>query len=274
MAKNKLIILHLIIFVIIVTAFGLLLTSKEKTLKTGESIDPRFVGLERNLTLMNEDIEFYIDGFQYYLNLLNDEDYEYIEKLGESIFEQEAGPDIFYLFIFNELLKDEKAKNIIMDLKEGVEAVKSRELTKEEEKELFEKNISCSNLVAEISKKLTTSTDETFLGEVTIEESLDFVFYSPTRKSCLYVVERKKTYWDNNDWKKNYNTIEKIVYDASTQTLLQSYEIYSYYGDDGDLEQKNRREKDKKNKRAFAKFILENSNHNTELLKASGLAGF
>jgi len=255
------------IFVLIsVFAMGYVLGLKLKT-KEKINIEPKFVGLEKNLTLLNKDIEVY-KNFDYYLSLLDDEEYEYIEEKITKFSESDEMTNSYGLFILSELFKDEKTKSILTSLKDKVNAVKNRQLTKEEENELFEKNTSCSNLVTEISKGLKASDSKTVLGvTTTTEEKLSFVFYSPTKKACLYVVEKNVRYSDINNWEKGYTTTTKLVYNASTQTLLGSYETFSLYYGDSDSDRKSRSEETTENQRNFQKFILENSNYNIDLLK-------
>jgi len=253
------------IFVLIsVFAIGYVLGLKSKA-KEKINIEPKFVGLEKNLTEISKDTDFY-KNLDKYESLLNDNDYEYLKEKTEKIMSNEEDfNNLFIPITMNELFKDEKTKNIIIALRDNVYSVKNKILTKEEENELFEKNTACSNLVSEISKHLINKEETSALSKTTQKEKLDFVFYSSKMKACIYSTGHLNRYDNYTDYKRGYTIYNKIIYNGSTQSKINEFRVYSFYNDLSDSESRSKEEQN--NQRNYYKFILENSNYNIDLLQ-------
>ena len=112
-----------------------------------------FSSLEKNLTELSKDTDFYRHT-NVYMSLLSDEDFKHIKETTERYEESKEFEYLGMLVILNELFKDEKIKNIITDLKNMVFEKTKKELTKEEQGDLFEKNNACANLITGIKEQL------------------------------------------------------------------------------------------------------------------------
>lgn len=264
MKKELKIILPLILIgfliVIFIKGVDLPFMENKKTNNEKSDIAQEIKGLEENMIEFYEDIYFY-KGMNAYLSLLKEEQFQYIEDLMTQKEKGEKIEDLFVLLVVHEILQDEKAKEIMMTLKSEVQSFQNKELSKEDEQDLFEKNNSCALLVKDIKEQLSNKyrkdTSGGFVSYSTEKEELDFIFYSPTKKACLY----STTYtYDYDDYPDNYTKTEKKVYNAFTQQKEESFKYYAYkyeHWDDEDIQ---------KDKRAYIKFILENSNYNADLI--------
>lgn len=228
----------------------------------------KFKDLEKNLGELDKDVEFY-KHFDLYLSLSDDKKYNQVkEKIDNFWNESKELENLFMLIVVNELFKDEETKNIVNELKKDVYEYKK--LTKEEENEIFEKNNSCAILITSITEQLSNKYKNTD-SKITEKEELDFIFYSPKMKTCLYSTEYSYNYIPSfldykNDYK-DYWYSSKIVYNASTNAKINEYKTY-YSLDYPLIIDKEESEKEtERNKKNYTKFILENSNYNIELLK-------
>lgn len=237
----------------------------DSLLKTTEN---KFVGLEKNLTEFSEDTDFY-RYLDLYTTLSNEEDYQYVKEAVERFEELEEIPDFIILILVNELFKDEKVKTILNNLKDEVYAEIKKELTKEEEDELFEKNTACANLITGITEQLASKYPEENKWSrytTTKDEEFEFIFYSPTMKNCLYSTKYSYDYSDHDSYKDSYNTNSKRIYNVSSKTQLEEFTTYYSYNYPY-LDDEERADETDKNKKGYAKFILENSNYNIDLIK-------
>jgi hypothetical protein len=86
---------------------GYVLRLKLKT-KKEVNIEPKFIGLEKNLTEISKDTDFY-KNLEIYESLLNDNDYEYLKERTEKLMPNEEDFNNFFIpIMMNELFKDEK----------------------------------------------------------------------------------------------------------------------------------------------------------------------
>ena len=199
------------IIIISVTKNSSFLMKQEK-----ETALDKFSGLEKNLASLEKDWNFY-DYLYYYQGLLNDSDYTYLRDIHEKIYYNDEYFKFTELWAINEMFKDEKAKNIIANLKSQVnEKITSAQKDKDE---IFQKNTACASLVngikEQLSKKYKTSLYSLYLDE---EETMSFIFFSPTMQSCLYTTEYRK--YTHEPFSSEYR---KIVYNASNNTKIKDF---------------------------------------------------
>jgi hypothetical protein len=158
-------------------------------------------------------------------------------------------------------LKDNDLKIIIENLKDKVYKETKKEISKEEENEIFEKNNKCAQLITGITEQLSKKYNNT--TSIKEKEELKFVTYSPTLKNCIYVTKYSYNYYSSVDYNDSYNYSSYIIYNASTNVKIDEYKYYHYnydYLSDEDI---------KNNKKAYKKYILENTNYNVDLLEDS-----
>jgi len=226
-----------------------------------------FANLEKNLTELKKDINFY-KKLDLYMALMSENDYKSIKTKIEDSSVSEEFSDFMILFFMNELFEDENIKNTIITLKDEVYGIKNKELTEEQKRDLFEKDTACANLIfgikEQLAKKYKKNTYSTF--SATSKEELEFIFYSPTINACLYSTEFSYNNDNYDDYSKSYYTKDKIIYNASTNTQLKSVATY-YSSNYPYLSSEERKTTAEKNEIEYIKFILENSNYNIDLIK-------
>lgn len=207
-----------------------------------------FSNLEKNLTELKKDKEFYMSLGQF-ATLLDAQDYSYFSKVTDEASEsglEEKMNEMFVLISVNELFKDEKIKNTVLSLKNKIEDEKNKAPNKDT---FFEKNTACANLTGAINSQLVK------------DEKLEFIFYSPTKNSCLYATQ----YTFNSYGEEYYTYVEKRIYNGSTHSKIDTYNVYYYnypY-----LSEEEEESRTKNARAAYVKFILENSGYNADLLK-------
>ncbi|KPJ54991.1 hypothetical protein AMJ47_02955 [Parcubacteria bacterium DG_72] len=246
----KKIIILLITIVVVLTLTNIITVSflfNDK--ETKDSKEGKFSGLELTLEELEKDLDFY-KNLDIYFKLLDYEDSEYMGKIEERL--DEKIEDDFMLFAVSRIIEDERSKEIINKLKDEVY---SKKLTEEEKEEIFSKNNACAELATGINEQLKNKFESSY--NISKEEELEFIFYSPSLKSCLY----STAYEYSSTVDDYYNKHTKIVYNASTQSKIDEFTVYAYnydYLDDEDIE---------KDRKRYVKFILENSGYNADLLK-------
>lgn len=211
--------------------FGTSTTSSDK-------IGPTFSQLE-------EDKDFYKDVFLYSA-LLPQKDYLHIKDEIDQLDEREV-QNLVMLTAASKLFNaSERNREIFLSLRDQVENKKDANA----ESDTFEKDASCADLTSNVKQDL---------GE---DEEFQFMFYSPTRDSCLYSIEYSSS--SGSLFDDNYESqTEYQVYDAHTQKMINEYEVrHSDMSDESSL-----KEEVEVNRKGYVSFILENSGYNTELLE-------
>ncbi|MBI2609861.1 hypothetical protein HYW53_01650 [Candidatus Giovannonibacteria bacterium] len=215
--------------------------------------DNRFSGLEEKLNELNKDIEFY-RNIGAYASLLDDRQYEHVssefKKLGEGYDKEHSNlQDLFILYSVVELSRDADSEKALAELKDRVK--KLRESSSLNKDEAFSKNNECAKLSPSIKENLSD------------DEEFKFMFYSPSMNSCLYV-----TYYSEKSAfgaKEYYAANSFRIYDSSTSKQLKDFPDYYY-----NYPYLSKDETDRKTaagKRDYAKYILENSGYNADLIK-------
>jgi hypothetical protein len=258
---NKTLVLIIILLttaLVITLLFAMGILTKDRVVSQSQS---KFSGLEKNLTEMNKEIDFYkyVDS---YMTLLEDKEYDYVNEKFQTLTNSDDAQNLIMVILMNELFKDERVKNDLISLKNNISQAK-----KDQRNDAFQKNTACGNLVNDLQNQLKNkSKDETFLSTNTEEtEKLEFIFYSPNLNTCLYATEYTYHYTDLKNYDKSWNKTAKKVYDASTNKELKDFTTYYYnypY-----LNSDEAREASEKDTRNFTKYILENSNYNIDLIK-------
>ena len=228
----------------IITIFLLFGDEEKENNKEG-----KFSGLESTLEKLEGDLDFY-KNLDIYFKLLGHDDSEYMGKIEERL--DEKIEDDFILFAVSRIIEDDRSKEIINNLKDEVY---SKRLTEEEKEEIFSKNNACAELVPSIKEQLKDKYKQSY--DISKQEEFEFIFYSPTIKSCLY----STSYSHTNSTEDYYSEKSKMVYNASTQSKIDEYTVSIF-------EHPYLTEEDAKNGRKnYVKFILENSGYNADLLK-------
>lgn len=223
--------------------------NQPKKAETGLNTNTSSFNKELSLLLSNKD--FYKNIGTYH-NLLNDNDYKNYTELENKLYDDKDAEDFIglvtlaYIFEHNPTIKDS-----FLNLK-GELQKKQTQFTEEQQKNNFEANNKCVQLISDLAEKM---------GE---NEKTEFIFYSEKLNDCIYVTRNKYITGSGFD-KTGYD--EFFVYKSSTQQKMDSYLIgyhYNYtYGGTAD----EKTETERNNKRKFIKFILENSNYSVDLIK-------
>ncbi len=279
MKKTRLIIISIIstLFVVLIIIFGLwqfglIGLNNVQTEQNGENgndnkknVASEYSELANNLELLEPDVDFYKNIYNY-VNLLDEEEYKKFKTSAGKLDSEENNEDLaglITLIYVNELNKNNEVKAIIEDLKSQVYENTKKELSKDEENELFEKNNTCAQLITGITEQLKNKYENEL--STTENEELKFITYSPTLKKCVYVTDYSYRYTNISDYTESYNYSSYIIYNATTNTKINDYTYYYYnypYLSDEDEDVKS-----ENNKKAYAKYILENTNYNVDLLK-------
>jgi len=197
-----------------------------------------------NKTKIENDYEYYkyVSGYKY---LLNTEEEKRFDELIENIDDDELVKKLAISYM--DVLFKESG-----EVKEIIDGVINEVKENKKDIDYFDKNTSCVSLESSIKDSISS------------DDSLEFIFYSPSYDSCLYVV--------SNSYKKNPSDIysysyiyEKDIYKAGSSQPIKTFRVYG--SDDYDDEFENN--KSKKGVKEFVNFVLENSNYNMELLEDS-----
>jgi hypothetical protein len=208
-------------------------------------------GVGSMITELQKDVDMYRDLF-IYLYLLDKDLYSKLGAIGEELQKDKALNDYLTLFYAEAIFKKSpEIQNSITKIIGEVKAKKTADT-------YFEKSTTCSSLTSDIKNDLVQKPKSEYGN--TITEEFGFIFYSPNLDTCIYVTDYKsmdsKTFESDN---------YKKVYNANTQTLVNSYTV-SLYGQWDDSEKER---KANSGAQDFVRYILENSNYNASLLKGS-----
>jgi len=250
---DKKIIAIVVLIITNVITISFLFANGKISLAGEPNIKSDFNGIESALGEMEKDAYFY-QNFNIFSNLFNDEDEKYfkqsIKKLEDEKFLEEKVSLLVLAGIFQ---KDPKIKEISENAKDLYNKYK---LSDKDKEELFSKNNDCAKLVGDIKDGLKDKYKNSYGS--TEKEELGFIFYSPTLKACVYSTNYEYSYASGD---KYYTKNSKIIYNASIQTKINEFDTYAYQYPgmkDEDIE---------RGKKLYAKFILENSGYNADLLK-------
>ena len=217
-------------------------------------------GLDAILLKIEKDSYFYqnLDTFS---ALFNDEDSKYFENFGKKMEDEKFTEEkLILVYLATIFQKDSKIKEIAEKTKDFYNEKKISDTEKEE---LFSKNNECAKLVDGIKSGLKNKYKNSLT--TTESEGFGFIFYSPSLKTCVYSADYDYSYSAGGDY---YTKASKIVYNASTQSKIDEFNVYAYehpYITDDDTE---------RGRKLYYKFILENSGYNADLLKDLGYSFF
>jgi hypothetical protein len=256
MKKIMFVVINLIVTIITVVAIIFIYNNYyKKNEVTTQNNNTKFAGLEKELTDLEKDIDFYrnMDNYKY---LLSKEELDILDKKIDEAEEDEEFENFAIIFYTSYFSKQKDIKDLFEKLKNEIDTKKIK-YTKTEEDNLFNKNNSCISLTDTLEKKLSK------------DEELNFIFYSPTTKSCLFVATNKYryssgSYMNNNYVSYGYDTLK--IYNSDGQSEIGSY-IIAYSSDYPHLSKEKAEAAASANKASFIKYILENSNYNVDLLK-------
>ena len=253
MTKQKVLFITANIFITLLIAVSSLVVYERfynKIPKNNE--DGKYNGLEKYLTTTEKEITFYknLNNYKY---LLGKEDLKTLDKTLNEFEINKENEDLFILFSTFLLKKDPSMTAIFDKIKKEVNSKKTV-YTKSDEDNNFNKNNSCIDLSKSLSDKLPK------------DEKFNFIFYSPTTKSCLYVSTEKYRHQGGYFDEKSYGYDTLKVYNSVSQSNVGSYLIaYSY--DYPNKSKEDIENETNNNKANFVKYILENSNYNADLFK-------
>lgn len=195
---------------------------------------------------LEDDVEYYkyLSGYNY---LLNKEDFDSITNKINGMEENQELRDRYILSNVEFLFKE------FPDYKEKISAVIDDVKSKKSDEKYFEKNTACVGLESNIKANFSQYPSN--------NEEYEFIFYSPTFDSCIYVTNVSYS----SSYGEYVSTETKNIYKAGLDSPIASYQVYS----SDNYENKDKAEESKENVKKFVTYVLENSNYNMELLDNS-----
>ncbi len=185
-----------------------------------------------------------------YTNLLSEDDFaKFQSKIEDIENSEEINKEIQKMNFTYIVNKDSDLKDLLVKANQEV-------TTKKKDGAYFEQSATCANLTSGIKANIKEE-DGTYAYGIT-NRKFEYMFYSPTLDTCIYTVN--KTQYPGSSFE---GTTYKEVYNANSQTLINTYKIYGY----NDSKSESEAKKSQAEKRLYIKYILENSNYNVDLLR-------